>query len=94
MHLEKIEIKNHPILKDLNISFLNVRNNKPYPVVVFVGENGCGKTTLLNELFNYSSSQYVVRKKTFLSFADNGRRVKTATLPANVSDKFFIITNF
>ena len=69
MHLEKIEIKNHPILKDLNISFLNERNNKPYPVVVFVGENGCGKTTLLNELFNYSSSQYVVSKKTFVSFA-------------------------
>ena len=31
--------------------------------MAFVGENGCGKTTLLNELFNYSNSQYVINKK-------------------------------
>lgn len=68
MHLDKIEIKNHPILKDLNISFLNDRTQAPYSVVVFVGENGCGKTTLLNELFNYSNSQYVINKRTSISF--------------------------
>lgn len=69
MHLDKIEIKNHPILKDLNISFLNEKTQVPYSVVVFVGENGCGKTTLLNELFNYSNSQYVINKRTSISFA-------------------------
>ena len=73
MHLEKIEIKNHPILRDLNISFLNERTHVPYSVVVFVGENGCGKTTLLNELFNYSNSQYVVNKTTSISFAGESK---------------------
>ena len=68
MHLGKIEIKNHPILKDLNISFINEKTNNPYPIVVFVGENGCGKTTLLNELFNYSNSGYVINKRTSISY--------------------------
>ena len=63
MHLNGIEIKNHPILGDLNISFLNDETGTPYPIVVFVGENGCGKTTLLSELFNYSNSNYVINKK-------------------------------
>lgn len=69
MHLSGIEIKNHPILGDLNISFINDETGTPYPVVVFVGENGCGKTTLLNELFNYSNSNYVINKKVSASFA-------------------------
>lgn len=63
MHLNGIEIKNHPILGDLNISFLNDETGTPYPIVVFVGENSCGKTTLLSELFNYSNSNYVINKK-------------------------------
>ena len=69
MHLSGIEIKNHPILGDLNISFLNDETGTPYPVVVFVGENGCGKTTLLSELFNYSNSDYVINKQASISFA-------------------------
>lgn len=68
MHLNGIEIKNHPILGDLNISFLNDETGIPYPIVVFVGENGCGKTTLLNELFNYSNSNYVINKQASASF--------------------------
>lgn len=67
MRLTKIEFNNHPILKDLKISFLKP-NGDAYGVIVFVGENGCGKTTLLNELFNYDDSKYIVRKEQNYNF--------------------------
>lgn len=63
MYLSHLHIKNHPILKDLNIDFINPNTGKPYAVVAFVGENGCGKTTLLNEIFKYESSSYVIDKE-------------------------------
>lgn len=69
MHLSGIKIKGHPILGNINIPFLNEKTGIPYPVIVFVGENGCGKTTMLNELFNYSNSNYVINKQVSVSFA-------------------------
>ena len=63
MRLSKITIKGHPILGDLDVPFINPKTNEPYSIVAFVGENGCGKTTLLNELFIYSKSEYVVDKE-------------------------------
>lgn len=41
-------IKGHPVLGDLSLNF-SKHNNKliPYDVIILAGENGCGKTTLL-----------------------------------------------
>lgn len=61
MHLDQIRIKNHSILGDLDISFINPATQKPYSVIAFVGENGCGKTTLLNEIFDYKKSLSIVK---------------------------------
>jgi len=63
MHLDQIRIKNHSILGDLDISFINPATQKPYSVIAFVGENGCGKTTLLNEIFNYENSLNIVKNE-------------------------------
>lgn len=51
-HLSYIRIKNHPVLKDIDLDLVNPKTKKPYDIIAFVGENGCGKTTILNELFN------------------------------------------
>ena len=45
------------------MDFSNPKTGKPFSIIAFVGENGCGKTTILNELFNYSKSQYIVDKE-------------------------------
>ena len=58
MYLKHLTIKNHPVLRDIDLSFLNSKTNEPYSIIAFVGENGCGKTTLLNEIFNYEESKY------------------------------------
>ena len=63
MYLTHLKIKNHPILKDLELDLINPRTKQPYAVVAFVGENGCGKTTLLNEIFDYDNSKYIVDKE-------------------------------
>lgn len=63
MHLSKLIIKGHPILKDLELSFINKKTKERYSIIAFVGENGCGKTTLLNELFNYNESKYIQEKE-------------------------------
>ena len=63
MYLKYLKIKNHPILKDLKLDLINPKTKEPYSVVAFVGENGCGKTTLLNEIFNYNDSKYIQDKQ-------------------------------
>lgn len=63
MYLTHLHIKNHPILKDLELDLINPKTNEPYSIVAFVGENGCGKTTLLNEIFDYENSKYFVDKE-------------------------------
>ncbi len=63
MYLSKLIIKGHPILKDLELSFINKKTKEKYSIIAFVGENGCGKTTLLNELFNYNESEYIQEKE-------------------------------
>ena len=62
MHLEHLHIKEHPILKNLSLDLINPQTGKPYSMVAFVGENGCGKTSILNEIFNYNNSKYIVDK--------------------------------
>lgn len=63
MYLRHLHIKDHPILKDLNLDFTNPKTGEPYSIIAFVGENGCGKTTLLNEIFEYENSKFIVDKE-------------------------------
>lgn len=63
MYLSHLRIKNHPVLKNIELDLVNPKTNKPYSIVAFVGENGCGKTTLLNEIFNYEDSEFFIDKE-------------------------------
>ena len=60
--LTGIEIKNHPFLGDVELSFTK-ENGECFSTVLFVGENGSGKTSLLAELTNYNESGYVVNRQ-------------------------------
>ena len=61
-YLKHLKIEGHPVLGDLDLNFVNPDTNTPYAVIAFVGENGCGKTTLLNEINNYEDSEYIVER--------------------------------
>lgn len=60
--LTGIEIKNHPFLGDVELSFTK-ENGECFSTVLFVGENGSGKTSLLAELTNYNEPGYVVNRQ-------------------------------
>ncbi len=63
MYLSHLKFKGHPVLKDLSLNLANPKTGKPYSIVAFVGENACGKTTILKQLFDYKSSEYIVEKE-------------------------------
>ena len=67
MYLSHLHIKNHPILKDLNLDLINPKTNEPYAVVAFVGENGCGKTTILRMI---SGLEHVTEGRVFIDGID------------------------
>ena len=52
--IRKIKFKNHPILKDLELNFCDL-NGKVVETIIFAGENGTGKSTILNELYRVAS---------------------------------------
>ena len=55
MKLLKVKWHNDPVLGDLQLDFTNPTTGKPYNTVVLLGENGTGKTTILNSLFRFIS---------------------------------------
>lgn len=61
MKIKKIKWNNHPILGDLELDFINNITGEPYNNIIFAGENGTGKTTILEYLsifLNLGSFEY------------------------------------
>ncbi len=54
MRIYGVDIKNNPILGDINLDFTDKEGNI-IDTIIFAGENGCGKTTLLDCLTNFNS---------------------------------------
>ena len=55
--LRKVTFKNHPILKNLELDFCG-KNGKAVDTVIFAGENGTGKSILIDALYKISSSKF------------------------------------
>lgn len=53
MKIRKAKWKDHSILGNLELDFVNSNTNEPYSTVVFVGENGSGKTTILKTISDF-----------------------------------------
>lgn len=54
MKIKSIKFKNHPILKNLELDFCDANGNAADTVII-AGENGTGKSSLLNYLYSLSS---------------------------------------
>ncbi|WP_304809239.1 MULTISPECIES: AAA family ATPase, partial [Erysipelotrichaceae] len=66
--IRKVKFKNHPVLQNLTLDFCD---NKGHAVdtVILAGENGVGKSTIINELYKISS--YQVYSPMVLELEDN-----------------------
>ncbi|MBU5288298.1 ATP-binding protein [Paraclostridium bifermentans] len=56
MRIKKVEIKNNIVLGDMSISFMD-ENMKVKDIIILAGENGCGKTTLLEIIYRFISGE-------------------------------------
>ncbi|QXO67031.1 AAA family ATPase [Morganella morganii] len=65
MKLRKIKWQNHPVLGDLILDFTNKQTGKPYNTILLAGENGTGKSTILETISiflnmgSYESFDYI-----------------------------------
>ena len=55
LKIKSIKFKNHPILKNLELDFCDANGNAADTVII-AGENGTGKSSLLNYLYSLSST--------------------------------------
>lgn len=53
MKIISINLENHYILGNLFLDFTN-ENDEPCDTIIIAGENGCGKTSILDLIFNFS----------------------------------------
>lgn len=74
MKLKKVKWNKHPVLGNLALDFTNNKTGQPYNTILFAGENGSGKSTILEALStflnigpyeNFDYIEYVVGKDTF-----------------------------
>ncbi len=55
MKIRKISFENHNILGNITFDFTD-KNGKTVDTIIIAGENGCGKSVFLNELFQYNAT--------------------------------------
>lgn len=95
MTIKKVKWNNHPILGDLELDLLNSTTGLPFETIVFAGENGTGKTTILETIstfLNIGSFEYF----DFIEYLTPGNSFK-AIQPSNnssqIKDFYDVIVN-
>ena len=53
MRIRRVKWKDHPVLGSLDLDFINTASGQPFRTVIFAGENGAGKTTVLEDLSSF-----------------------------------------
>ncbi len=53
MKIRKVKWNNHPVLGNLELDFTDATDLPPYETVLFAGENGAGKTIVLESISTF-----------------------------------------
>lgn len=67
--IRKIKFQNHPILKNLELDFCG-KDGKALDTIIFAGENGTGKSTIINILYEVAS--HTVKYPLLVEFEKEG----------------------
>lgn len=61
MQITRIQLSNHPVLGSIDMNFCR-DDGTPYNNIVFAGENGCGKTTILDFLNGFTNNIHDINR--------------------------------
>jgi len=61
MYIKSIKFFEHEIYKNMEFNFCD-ENGQPFETIILAGENGTGKSTLLNSIFNFLKSPIPTEK--------------------------------
>ncbi|PWW30826.1 AAA family ATPase [Chryseobacterium sp. AG844] len=89
MKIRKVKWKGHPILGDLELDFLKP-DNTPFDVVVFAGENGVGKTSILETIatfVNLGSFEFFE----FIEYETEGKIVRAVPTDSEINTFYNLI---
>lgn len=80
--IRKIIFKDHPILKNLSLDFCGI-DGKAVNTIIFAGENGNGKSTIINELYGNISQHQIKTMAVEIENGDDVVRVEYQKLTEN-----------
>jgi predicted ATP-binding protein involved in virulence len=93
MKIRKVKWKDHPVLGDLLLDFINSATGEPSATIVFAGENGTGKSTILEDLSSFLNLGSFEGFE-FIEYAVNGDIYKAVpTSETTTIPNFFDIIN-
>lgn len=82
MKINKIKWKNHIVLGNLELDLTNLATSKPFNTIVFAGENGTGKTTILKSISDFLNGGSI-ESIDYIDYIINGQTFQ-AIPPANL----------
>jgi predicted ATP-binding protein involved in virulence len=88
MKLRKIKWASHPILDDLEIDLVNPTTNRPYSTIIFAGENGTGKTTILETISTFLNIGSF-KPFSFIEYEANGDIFQAVPLEDKGMDSYY-----
>lgn len=89
MKLKKVKWKDHPILGNLILDLADGTTDIPYETIVFAGENGTGKSTILEELSGFLNLGEFTNFD-YIEYVANGNTYKAIpTTDSNTHPYFF-----
>ncbi|MGL5391183.1 MAG: AAA family ATPase, partial [Shewanella sp.] len=87
MKIKKVKWQNHKILGDLLLDFTNESGN-PYETIIFAGENGAGKSTILTELSMFLNCGSI-EKFDFIEYEVDNKTYKAIPMSNPYHPNFF-----
>lgn len=87
MKLTKVKWFNHPILGNLELDFTNPTGNA-CDTIVIAGENGLGKTTILETIYQFLREGTITPFE-YVEYEADGNRYKATPLPDSTVNEYF-----
>jgi predicted ATP-binding protein involved in virulence len=93
MKIREVKWKDHPVLGDLLLDFNNANSGQPFETVILAGENGSGKSTILEEMSSILN-RGVFTNYEYIEYSVNGDTYKAIpTSDGSTHPNYFDVVN-